>query len=172
MNKTICYEYSQFHVNRMQTLYKHFFSLPWRRVISYKMWDRCLPSLPIHAWLSWWNRQPSQCGSLSLVLVNAIAAVTHKAFVFHHAHPLSQPASLSPGIIYPQTEHMGPPLCSLLLSYRGATLRLIQSRRLVFWARWRKLLPPPIGLKLFLIISTGCPGCMPFDTEVLLWDLV
>lgn len=47
-----------------------------------------------------------------LVLVNAISAVTHKAFVFHHAavgaHPLCQPASLSPGIIYPRsTKHMG-----------------------------------------------------------------
>lgn len=56
-----------------------------------------------------------------LVLVNAISALTHKAFVFHHAaasaHPLCQPASLSPGIIYPRsTEHTGHLLSSLMLS--------------------------------------------------------
>lgn len=56
-----------------------------------------------------------------LVLVNAISALTHKAFVFHHAaasaHPLCQPASLSPGIIYPRsTEHTGHLLSSLVLS--------------------------------------------------------
>lgn len=53
-----------------------------------------------------------------LVLVNVISAVTHKVFVFHHAavsaHPLCQPASLSPGIIYPRsTEHMGHTLSCL-----------------------------------------------------------
>lgn len=46
------------------------------------------------------------------VLVNVILAVTHKVFVFHRAalsaHPLCQPASLSPGINSPRsTQRMG-----------------------------------------------------------------
>ncbi|TNN52545.1 hypothetical protein EYF80_037242 [Liparis tanakae] len=42
-----------------------------------------------------------------LVWVNAISAATHKAFVSQHAavsaHPLCQPASLSPGVIFPRS---------------------------------------------------------------------
>lgn len=90
-------------------------------------------------------------GPRLLVLVNAISAVTHKAFVFHHAavsaHPLCQPASLSPGIIYPRsTEHTGHSLSSLSLSphvsvslslslTRGTTPCLRQSSHPVSWAR-------------------------------------
>lgn len=64
----------------------------------------CPPCGTVHPWL--------------LVLLNALSTVTHKAFVFHHAavsaHPLCQPASLLPGIIYPRsTEHMGHSLSSL-----------------------------------------------------------
>lgn len=69
------------------------------------------------------NQVSVAVGPWLLVLVNAISAVTHKAFVFHQAavsaHPLCQPASLSPGIIYPRsTEHMGHSLssCSLFLT--------------------------------------------------------
>lgn len=64
------------------------------------------------------NQVSVAVGPRLLILVNAISVVTHKAFVFHHAavsaHPLCQPASLSPGIIYHRsTEHMRHSLSSL-----------------------------------------------------------
>ena len=98
------------------------------------------------------NQARVSVGPWLLVLVNAISAVTHKAFVFHHAavgaHPLCQPASLSPGIIYPRsTEHMGRTLPSLsLLPTLGTTPCLSQSGLPVLWADWCNVLSPPIGL--------------------------
>lgn len=104
--------YRRFYVNSRQTLY--FFSLLQHHVTSHEKLDKYLPS-------------PSMCppcGTVDpwlLVLVNALSMVTHKAFVFHHAavsaHPLCQPARLSPGIIYTRsTEHMGHSLSSLSFS--------------------------------------------------------
>lgn len=105
-----------------------------------------------------------------LVLVNGISAVTHKAFVSHHAavsaHPLSQPASLSPGIIYPWTsEHMGRSLSSLSLSFflrlshRGTTPRLHQSNQPIFWAQWCNVLLPPIGLNVIFDWLAALGAC-------------
>lgn len=91
-----------------------------------------------------WHGRP-QIGLQQPLLVNVISVV----FVFHHAvsaHPLCQPASLSPGIIYPPSaEHMGH---TRSLSLCGTTPCLSQSRCPVFWAEWCNALPPPIGLRV------------------------
>lgn len=85
-----------------------------------KKWDRRPPCLStMHGVACGTDNQVSVAvGPRLLILVNAISVVTHKAFVFHHAavsaHPLCQPASLSPGIIYHRsTEHMRHSLSSL-----------------------------------------------------------
>lgn len=108
------------------------------------------------------NQVSVAVGPWLLVLVNAIAALTHKAFVFHHAavsaHPLCQPASLSPGIIYPRsTEYMGHSLSLSLLLTRGTTPCLSQSSHPVFWAKWCNVLPQPIGLNV-IFNRPAAPG--------------
>lgn len=108
-----------------------------------------------------------------LVLVNVISVVTHKVFVFHHAavsaHPLCQPASLSPGIIYPRsTEHMGHTLSCLSVAPLPASANQVAP---VVWAVWCNVPPPPIGLN-GIFRPTGCPGCMPFDMAGLPWERV
>lgn len=161
--------YSQFSVNSG----KHYFFSDYPSTVLFHIKSETgVPHLflSMHGLACGTDNQVSVAvGPWLLVLVNAISAVTHKAFVFHHAvvsaHPLCQPASLSPGIIYPRsTEHMGHSLSpSLSLSLtRGTTPCLSQSSHPVFWAERCNALPPPIGLNV-IFWPASSPGCVPFD---------